>query len=263
MMDSRKFIEMLRYSVSSEQACDPQSAREERVSYPFVVYFGADDRGIKTFSDVIRTLETNNAFNHVIFTFCPSESLAQQMDADNGSVVVFTGFDEGQHELKQGFTEQALYAFLEKYTYPLVMNLGDVSEYSAFDRQIPCLFLFLDGKQQLLNSERTLTERAERGHSRRHWEDSSLAMALLKRSLQLTGAQFRGELQIVMIDDISQSLGAKLAQQMNVTDLDVPVACICDVDAPFHQYRLLEDLSAGGLMKFVQDWSVGALNPWI
>lgn len=260
MMDSRKFIEMLRYSVSSEQACDPQSAREESVSPPFVVHFGADDRGIKTFSDAIRTLETNNAFNHVIFTFCPSESLAQQLDADNGSVVVFTGFDEGQHELKQGFTEQALYAFLEKYTYPLVMDLGDVIEYSAFDRQIPCLFLFLDEKKHLLNIERAL---AERGRSSCHWEDSSLAMALLKRSLQLTGAQFRGELQIVMIDDISQSLGAKLAQQMHVTDLEVPVACICDVDAPFHQYRLLEDLSAGGLTKFVQDWSVGALNPWI
>lgn len=293
MMGSRGLFEMLRARFAIEIDSGPQvfgspshsptpSHAVSAMGYSFAVFFGMDGEGMKTFTEGVQHLEGAHAFEDVIFTYCPSEQMMSQFEAQDGSVVLFTPFDEGRHDLEPGFSEAELCLFLETYAYPLVTKLDELDEAtqcSLVAQDMPCLFVF--------------THEDEGPQDDVSLENAALAQSLLEKTLALIGAKYRGMLKVVMVDavlmdgdglvdtvaeaddgvvdgtpsDVSPasfgvSAGAALASELKISAADLPMACLVEAEAPFHQYRSLGGIYAANLMAFVQSWEAGWLTPF-
>lgn len=247
-MNSIGLFEMLRHRILKEESYGLHTS----MSYLFGVFFGSDAQGLQRFASVTQSLENIKAFENIVFTYCPSEALMAQFNAQEGSVVLFTDFDEGRFDLPGGFSEEDLFLFFETYAWPLVVRLTEATAQSIRARKLPCLYVFLNPVVSL---------QVAQGNGSSSLEDAKIARALLEKTLQVISKRFRGALQVVVVDSIAEPAGAKLAEELGLTASDVPMACVVEIEPPFTQYRSSEAIAPASLMAFVQSWHEGWLEP--
>lgn len=248
-MNSIGLFEMLRDRILKEESYGPRTS----MSYLFAVFFGSDAQGLQRFASVTQALEDAKAFENVVFTYCPSDSLISKFHAQDGAVVLFTDFDEGRFDLPAGFSESELSEFLETYAWPLVTKLTEATAPSIRGRNLPCLYVF---------TKPVVSSQECQGDISLSLEDAQLARDFLEKTLQVIGQMFRGALQVVLVDDIEEPASATLAKALGVSATDFPMACVVELEAPFNQYRSAEMWGAVSLMAFVQSWDAGWLEPF-
>lgn len=192
-----------------------------------LVYFGDDASHSEIFNKVARTIDD------IVFAIAPKE-LAEKFNSTSGKVSLYKKFDELQNHLAEDLTEENIKKFISTYGTPLVMGFDEKSAQLVFGKNTPGLFLYRDKNAETTESlDKTVKELAQK---------------------------LKGKIQVV-ITDIKEGLETRLADYIGIKSEDLPTVRIHDTTSDLKKYTLAGDLTSENILKFVEDWTSGALKP--
>ena len=190
-----------------------------------VVYFGKDPEEFKVYEGVAAKIED------LPFGVVEDEEIAKKFNAKPKSVVLFKKFDEKRNDLEK-VSEKELNDFIEKHSQKRVGTFDDKTTQVVFGKNQPAIVYF-----------------GEKGDK---WNDVE---KLLEKISDKVGTKLR-----VVMTEIKEGMGKRVAEYIGVKKTDIPTIRILDTKKDLKKYIMEGDIDEKNILNFVDGWEKGTLK---
>ena len=209
---------------------------EKRKKYTrvFLVYFGNDKKAINEL--ILAERKTDE--NIPIYTIDSEKLIKENVNPEkNETFVMFKTFDDKKNVFKDKITAKNLIKFMNLYANPKVIEYSKETSHTILNKRKAALVIFS-----------TKTER--------HYDDS---LNLLNYMWKRIKAKIK-----LVVCDIKDSEGSKLAKHCNMTEKTIPKVMIVnpETENPI-KYQMSGGINEENIMIFINNFLKGKLKPLI